>query len=139
MTAGHDLRTKRLPDLPRNDLQQQRQRRRAQRLPRPPRLPTRPCLLHSDPTLTNPIHSQRFRTATSDSSDTTIELARAIAQRVAYINRCLLRRREKAEQGRTGHPLPAMDTYKQNRPWTGRDFQGWEGILQASEAKRRRG
>ena len=28
-----------------------------------------------------------------------------------------------------------MDAYSKNRPWTGRDFQGWGGVLQSNKQR----
>merc|ERR1712159_321851 len=75
---------------------------------------TRPCLLHSEPTLTNTIHSQRFQTATAAHS------------RVAYQRKVPATTPRKSRAGEGWGPLFPERTSNITRPWTGRDFQGWE-------------
>ncbi|EJK51468.1 hypothetical protein THAOC_29354, partial [Thalassiosira oceanica] len=58
------------------------------------------------PTLTSASYSRRFSALPRHTHPQTIEPARAIVQRVAYINRCLPRRCERAEQGRSGALFP---------------------------------
>ena len=127
MTAGYDLLYGAIPGpAAQRSTTTTRQRRQAQRLPRPPRLRGRvySILNQRSPTLSTPKDSK---------------LPRQLTREQPINKRCLPRRRERAEQERVGGPSSPKGHPNITRPWTGRDFQGWEGVPQSSKQGTTRG